>query len=221
MRTSFCEERSWLLELELSKERDQIWLKHSSYCCFFQAFKDYGRETKLIYIQRKRSAVDTRGSSTLLPFLSSLHISTPLLHRTLLSRCDQTCQDNAGAHPREDARRHRLSPLRAFLTCLPVLGDKLYLRRNRKTAFMGRRKKIEVREQALLYLLLILPNYRDNHATLFQKIFRNFQSWRRPSFRNTCYAAPSVTLLQRRAEAHFPSDFFFFFIILFFAKPSD
>lgn len=57
-----------------------------------------------------------------------LLISTPLLHKTLLSRCDQTCQDNAGAHPREDGRRHRLSPLRAFLTCLPVLGDKLYLR---------------------------------------------------------------------------------------------
>lgn len=45
---------------------------------------------------------------------------------------------------------------------------------------MGRRKKVEVREQALLYLLLILPNYRDNHATLFQKIFQNFQSWKGP-----------------------------------------
>lgn len=166
--------------LELSKERDKIWLKYSSYCCFFHAFKDYDRETKCVYIQRKGSAGDAWGSSTLLPFLSSLHISTPLLHKTLLSWCDQTCQDNAGTHPREDGRRHRLSPLRAFLTCLPVLGDKLYLRRNRKTAFMGRRKKVEVREQALLYLLLILPNYRDKHVTLFQKIFWNFQSWRPP-----------------------------------------
>lgn len=49
-----------------------------------------------------------------------LLISTLLLHKTLLSGCDQTCQDNAGAHPREDGGRHRLSPLRAFLTCLPV-----------------------------------------------------------------------------------------------------
>lgn len=142
MSTSFCEERSWVFGSGLSKERDQLWLKYSSYCSFFQAFTDCGRETELIYIQGKSSEAVAWGSSALLPFLCSLLISTPpLLHKTLLSRCDQTCQDNAGAHPREDGRSHRLSPLRAFLTCLPVFRRQAVFETRQKNSFYGEKKK--------------------------------------------------------------------------------
>lgn len=147
----------------------------------FQAFNDYGRKTEFMFIQQKHWAFVAWGSSTLLPFLSSLLISTLLLHKTLLSRRDQTCQDNAGAHPREDGHRHRLSPLRAFVTCLPVLGEKLYLRRKRKSAFVGRKEKVEKCENKICYsccwFCLIIGTIM---SLCSRKSFQTFKAGRAP-----------------------------------------
>lgn len=142
--------------------------------CGFSS-QDCGWVTELLCIQHKSSAFITLGSLTLLtlPFLSSLLISTLLLHKNSLSLCDPTCQDNTGAHSRED----RLSPLQGVSCLFTSFRQRVWDETKKPPpAFVGRRKAVERCENKRRYICCWFCLIIGTMMPLCSRKFQNFQS---------------------------------------------